>query len=279
MNGDFYGTDKDIDSLTYLEFGSIDPINVKKTVYDFKLHQTAYDWFMLARYANDILTIRKMQKLFREGNFAAFIESFKGVHHKNELCLGLGKIAALHSASDQSNKLSFFELGQTLFGCIDCMLLALLLVEDKVVDLDQVSWIGLDISEAFNELAKVFYSKRAVITSSDKQVLPSVYDVFYSKGVTLLYAIRAIDQLYDFIIPSKCAYFDYSFSLDDNQIVTIGTGKAVRYFKFKNFLDGYRAYLPNKEIYVNTETSKVTPGNNRIWLELFIANERGGGGG
>jgi hypothetical protein len=45
--------------LSFLESGKVDLKNCKKTVYNFKLHQKAYDWFMLARYANDILVTQK----------------------------------------------------------------------------------------------------------------------------------------------------------------------------------------------------------------------------
>jgi hypothetical protein len=271
-NDIFYGSEVSR-RLTYLEFGSIDQKSTaKKEVYDFKLHQKAYDWFMLARYMNDILTIRKMQKLFVESKPSELQKSFCDVHHKNELCLGLGKIAALHCVSNEKNRLSFFELGQTLFGCIDSIILGQLLINDRSIDLKKIDWVGLDISEMFNELAKNIYYQYNVFTSSKKGELPADSDVFYSKGVTLLYAVKDISQLYDFINSSGCSYFDYSFSLKEGQMRAIGTGKTVRYFSFKEFMDSYNVHLPGKKIYVNTETSHIVPNSDQIWLDFFISD-------
>lgn len=273
-NKEFYGSDKPT-CTTYMEFGEIDQVAVKKNIWGFKLHQKAYDWFMLSRYANDILAIRKMQKFIKDKKINECKDLFwEEIHHKDELCLAFGKLAALYAAGKTSN-LSFFELGQTLFGCIDAMEFAQILLDSKhQMDLKAVDWIGVDISEMFNELAKVFYHEYKINTALTEKELPNKWDVFYSKGITLLYVVRELKQFYKYINSSDCAYFDYSFSLGENQDTTIGSGKTVRYLSFNDFINTYKANIGDKEVYVNTKTSRKIPEKNQIWIEFFIGHPK-----
>lgn len=273
-NKEFYGSDKPT-CLTYMEFGEIDQVAVKKNIWGFQLHQKAYDWFMLARYSNDILAIRKMQKLIKEGKINECKKLFRDeIHHKDELCLAFGKLAALY-ATGKTSKLSFFELGQTLFGCIDAMEFAqMLLAPNYQQKLQNMNWLGVDISEMFNELAKIFYNEYKIDTALTKKELPNKWDVFYSKGITLLYVVRELKEFYEYINSSDCAYFDYSFSLNGNQDTTIGSGKTVRYLNLKDFLNTYSSNIKDKKVYVNTKTSKIIPEKNQIWIEFFIGKEK-----
>lgn len=273
-NKEFYGTDKPT-CVTYMEFGEIDQVGIKKNIWGFKLHQKAYDWFMLARYSNDILAIRKMQKLLKSGKAQECKDLFwKEIHHKDELCIAFGKLAALYAVNQNSNP-SFFELGQTLFGCIDAMEFAQELLDDKYkMNLKNVEWLGVDISEMFNELAKVYYNEYKIQTATKKEDLPNKWSVFYSKGITLLYVVRKLKEFYDYINSSDCAYFDYSFSLKGNQDTTIGSGKNVRYLDLNEFLNTYKDNIGNKEVYVNTKVSRKIPEKNQIWIEFFIGDEK-----
>lgn len=276
-NEEFYGSDKP-SCITYMEFGEIDQVASKKNIWGFKLHQKAYDWFMLARYSNDILAARKMQKLLHDGKFQECKDLFwEEIHHKDELCLAFGKLASLYSTGKTSN-LSFFELGQTLFGCIDSMEFAQMLLDSKYkTELKGIDWLGVDISEMFNELAKVFYCKYKINTALTKNELPQKWDVFYSKGITLLYAVRELKEFYEFINSSDCAYFDYSFSLKGNKDTTIGSGKTVRYLDLNEFLNTYSKNIGNKQVYVNTKTSRKIPEKEQIWIEFFIGDEKATG--
>ena len=47
----------------------------------------------------------------------------------------------------------------------------------------------------------------------------------------------------------------------------------VRYLDLRHFLDSYPSKIGNKEIYVNTKTSKRIPEKNQIWLECFAADK------
>lgn len=271
MNNDFYG-DACSKRITYLEFGEINLGSSEKKVYDFKLHQTAYDWFMLSRYANDIFILQQMRHLLEGGEEKEWRTLFKeGVHHENELCLALGKLAALY-ASGKKTGLRFFELGQTLFGCIEAMEFCQAALEFKdLCRMDEVDWLGVDTSQLFNEFARKLHSGYRVRTALPGGELPRIWDIFYAKGITLLYAIRQLDELYAYINASKCAYFDYSFSLCGIEESAIGTGKAVRYLDFKEFLSGYPGRVGGKVIYVNTQTSKISPERRRVRFDFFIS--------
>ncbi len=54
----YYRNEKET-AISYVEFGSIDLLLGKKNVWDFRLHDKAYDWLMLSRYANDLVTYTK----------------------------------------------------------------------------------------------------------------------------------------------------------------------------------------------------------------------------
>ena len=54
---EYYGSEE-IELLSYLEFGSIDIKNAKKTVWGYWQHQEAYDLYMFARYARDLFLFR-----------------------------------------------------------------------------------------------------------------------------------------------------------------------------------------------------------------------------
>lgn len=278
INGvkDYYGS-KTTNSISYLEFGQIDLDKAQKTVYSFKLHQKAYDWFMLARYTNDILTLRNMQKYLLLDKLNEVCDLFLEVHHSNELCLGLGKLACLVAVSNHSSKNSFFEIGSTLFGCIDSMkVCSSFLKGGGIVDninLFDVTYIGLDISDMFNELAQIYYNDYRIMVSKHIEKLPKKYNVFYSKGVTLLYAIRSLDELFTYINNSKVAYFDYAFSLGNDKDLIIGTGKTGRYFSFKSFLNR-KSEIKNKQIYINTFSQKTESDKEKIRLEFFIGDNK-----
>lgn len=271
-NKEFYGTDTP-SCITYMEFGEINHQTSEKNIWGFKLHQKAYDWFMLARYANDILAVRKMRNLIKENKSKECIDLFwQEIHHKDELCIGLGKLAALYSTG--KSDASFFELGQTLFGCIDSMEFGQeIMPTDYKLNLKNVHWLGVDISEMFNELAKVFYNEYKIDTALNKKDLQPKWDVFYSKGITLLYAIREMSEFYEFLTSSECAYFDYSFSLGEVQDRTIGSGKNVRYLALNDFLNTYQEVLKNKKVLVNTKTSRKIEKTNQIWIEFFVGSE------
>ena len=131
---------------------------------------------------------------------------------------------------------------------------------------NKITWYGVDISEMFNELSIMLHKDLDVKTSLDTSILPKVVDVFFSKGITLLYAIRDVNSLFKTINSGRLSIFDYSFSLKHNEDITIGSGKTVRYL----FLNDFINELNNnntKLFLVKKANSKFIEDHNRLWLD------------
>ena len=240
--------------FSYLEFGSIDSLNGKRIVYDYRTHNKAYEWLMHARYSNDIVSYKHMQQAISKFDEESCIDIFKTeIHHQDDLVVNNNKLLALSISGG-----SFFELGQTLFGCIDGMEFLTGLNEKIIgfkeeVDLRKVKWLGVDISDFFNMLAPMLHAQYDIKVSTE--YIKSSVDVFFAKGITLLYAIRSAQQLSDFVLDSKISIFDYSFSLNDEKFTQVGTGKDVSYLSKDEFLIFYdNVRSAGKDIWVRNNS-------------------------
>jgi hypothetical protein len=272
----FYG-DEHPKALTYLEFGEINLEKQTKTVWEFQLHQKAYDWIMLPRYMNDILAYQDMLKVLGKVPDQAIFDIYdREVHHADDASTHLSKLSGLAVALDKSSDLSFYELGQTLFGCIDGMtfcqnLLKAKGIEFPSVQLKEVQWYGVDISEMFNRIAGVIHSDHHIVTMTDSALLPEAVDVFFAKGISLLYVVRDITQFFATIEKGECSIFDYSFSFADVVDTTIGSGKTVRYLPIEEFLQAYAGR--GRKMFVNERNSRFIPETERLWVDCIYASE------
>jgi hypothetical protein len=275
----FYGIEKS-NIIAYLEFGEINIVEGKKKVWDFRLHQKAYDWLMLSRYANDLLAFNAMKKMIGAKPEQAIIDYFnKEVHHDDEMALHLAQDIAIAVTQDKPvlASPSFYELGQTIFGCIEGMelyydLLNHLGIECPQINFKNIEWFGVDISEMFNELSVIFHKDYKVKTFLLQSELPKKMDVFFSKGITLLYAVRNLSDLFNIIRKGRIAVFDYSFSTDKIEDTTIGSGKTVRYLSLKDFINEMKKY--KEVLYVKKSNSRFIPEANRVWLDCIYAEEK-----
>ncbi|MCJ8215694.1 hypothetical protein [Aeromonas veronii] len=259
-------------AFSYLEFGAIDPHLGKKTVYDFRTNAKAYDWLMHARYSNDLFSYHRMSQLLCDNEFNDIADIYTDeIHHNDDFVFNLNKVMALELVGS-----SFFELGQTLFGCIDGMefirqLQLTLELPSIQVDLSHVNWFGYDISPFFNLMAKLMHEKYKVITTDTPSGIPASYDVFFAKGITLLYAIRTGSELFDYIKHSKITVFDYSFSLCAAKDIYIGTGKCIRYLSKDEFTEVYQQILKSgKDIWVRGN-SKADLDRGLFYMEGIVA--------
>jgi hypothetical protein len=273
-NSIFYGT-QESSAVTYLEFGEIDLVKGKKKVWEFQLHQKAYDWLMLSRYANDLQAFVSMTERLPQDALPEIIDIYnREIHHGDEASLHLAKIIALDSATQGTESPSFYELGQTIFGCIEGMefyreLLRHLNIYSSETDLKTVDWHGVDISEMFNKLSKTFHREYKIHAMLEPSSLPDRMDVFFSKGISLLYAVRTIPQLFGTIRKGRCAIFDYSFNLGKTEDTTIGSGKTVRYLSFDDFMHELGNH--SETLYVKKKNSRYIPDTNRVWLDCLYA--------
>jgi hypothetical protein len=272
-NENFYGN-VELENLTYLEFGSINLKKSKKSVWDFRVHQKAYDWLMNARYANDLVTYHKLSETLSRGDKKGLFELYKNeLHHPDDCYRNLMKWVAISIFKDTHP--SFLELGQTLFGCIDGIefvnhYLNSLNTKDNL-ETKEVEWLGVDISDYFNRLAKITHSQHKVATFDSVDKLPYKTSVFFAKGVTLLYAISSAKQMLDTLNLGEIAVFDYSFSCDGIQKDSIGTGKDVCFIPHDSFLEEAKA--SQKEIYINKTTASFNSETNRLFADYVFGSK------
>lgn len=279
-NNNFYGTEE-ISSLSYMEFGAIDLSSSKKLVWDLKLHQKAYDWYMHARYSNDILCYKTMIEQRDQMSIEDMLKLYLDeIHHKDDFSVNIGKLCALavaHKTVPSAGDLSFFELGQTLFGCIETMELCQKLITKLKADFNQINlldvqWFGVDISDFFNRLSVIMHSQYNLHTYNDVKYLDGMKDVFFAKGVTMLYAIRSVEQLIYFLNSAKICVFDYSFAVKEEHDLIIGSGKLVKYLKLNDFVIELQR-LPGK-LYVKKGNSFYDQQNDRVVLDCLYANDQ-----
>ena len=278
MTQEYYGKEQP-EAITYLEFGTMQFDRCKKEVWDFRVHQRAYDWLMLARYSNDMIAYTKLGELLENDTPLSELVSLyeEEVHHPNDLSLNLSKLCAVIAAESQKDDstVSYFELGQTIFGCIEGMafaksLLVYLGVSHSVVDLKGIRWFGVDISDMFNRLARQLHGEYSVSTGDSIDEFPAATDVFFAKGVTMLYAFRSVDGLVGMISRFRCSLFDYSFSLDESHFELIGTGKTVKFlnlFEYRNAIEKYGI-----SCFVRKNTVVLNPETGRIFMDLVVGS-------
>ncbi len=225
-------------ALTFLEFGAINLKTNSKSIWDFRLHQEAYDFFMLARYMKDLMIFRKLAA----GNDAleAGLATYQAGVFTKDLYNSFTKLAALHVCAADCAP-TFVELGSTLMGCIDAMRYLQSIggrCDPHFSDLDlrSVEWRGIDISQLLNDVAEAIYPSYPIKTYLSHQLFHDSTDVFFAKGVSLLYAFDSAAEFADYLARSQIAIFDYSFSISQQQSEILGTGKPVTYLSLPEVL-------------------------------------------
>lgn len=256
---------------TYLEFGEKDKNH--KRVYDSKAGLQAYEWFMTSRYFSDILCYRNMTKQLKSSLFPKTIYDnyLEKIHRTNDISYNFKKLLALEVVNGKS----FLELGSSLFGCIDGMLACKEMIDKYTNDiiintvLEKIDWYGIDISDFMNELAKISYPKYKLHLMNSLDEMNIKTDVFFAKGISLLYAIRKPDEFKKIVDNNTICLFDYSFALKKRQTTTIGSGVEVEYLTLKECLP----VLKNgKEIYINTVNHDFS-GKDRRFFDMVIAEK------
>src|SRR4051794_7011710 len=113
---------------TYLDFGMTQ--GGRRTSYDYREGQNAYDLFMGARYLNDLIA-------YRGGEVGA-------AFHPEDLRDNLRKHTALTVCRRPTHPLTYYEIGSSVMGVID----AVDCLNRKYADLDtrEIVWCGVDNS-------------------------------------------------------------------------------------------------------------------------------------
>ena len=127
---------------------------------------------MHARYSSDIYGYNQCKELNLNGEFEKVIETYNEyVHHKNDAYINLLKQIGLTLFN---SNLSYFDLGQTLFGCIDAIDFINSVVKTKI-NVDDVEWYGVDISNFFNQFSKKYTLAIKYIHSQTIKIKSKIY--------------------------------------------------------------------------------------------------------
>lgn len=219
---------------SYLEFGR--KKGKGKTVYDLRTGQQAYEFFMVSRYLKDIMA-------YKTGKVRL-------IHHKEDLVDNTKKYAALVACKRALSPLVFYEVGSSLMGVIDS--LEYLNKRFKMLNIKKTRFLGVDNSDIMNFGASVIHNNYYLKLYEKIKLVKC--DLFFAKGVSLLYAFSDEKLFCDVLKKSKISIFDYTFSLKDSIKDNIGTGKKVTFLsldKCKKQLQGSGRELvlfPSKRI-------------------------------
>lgn len=237
----------------YLEFGYQE--GDKKVPYDIKEYQDAYDFFMVSRYFKDIIA-------YRTGKV-------ENIHHEEDVEDNLKKYAALSVCNDKPHQLTFYEIGSSLMGVIDS--LEYLNKQYKEIDVKEILFVGVDNSDMMNAGAEYLHEGYKLSVFKDIRILPC--DLFFAKGISLLYALEDEELLCDILKESRIAIFDYTFSKSPDSIKDFAvSGKPVTYlsiWKCKKLLEA-----KGKKLVLQPSKRKFKTPEDRVLYECVYGDEK-----
>jgi hypothetical protein len=202
---------------TYLDFGMTK--KGKRTCYDYREGQQAYDLFMGARYLNDVIA-------YREGRVDA-------VYHPEDVRDNLRKYTALTACRGSSRRLTYYEIGSSVMGVIDA--LNYLNGQYGALTTHDITWCGVDNSHFMNVMARYLHEGYDLtVTETAASV---ACDLFFAKGVSLLYAIHTEELFAEVLAQSRVAVFDYTFTTAPRFHDVVGTGLPVTYLNLDECRD------------------------------------------
>jgi len=201
---------------TFLDFGKVQ--GNRRTSYEYYEGQQAYDLYMGARYFEDIMAYRNSE--------------IEKVYQVEDLRDQIRKYAALVACKNDSLGLIFFEPGSATMGVIDA--LEYLNQKHGELDVKNIKFFGIDNSKWMNAVAMYTHETYDVkIWESAGEAEDVKADLFFAKGVSLMYIYEDEETMCESIKNSKIAIFDYTFSLGNKIQDFVGTGLPVNYLSLE----------------------------------------------
>ena len=234
-NEDYYGSNE-FDSLTYLEFGSIDIKKRYKTVFAYWQDSAAYDIYAFSRYAHDILMFRDLELCEDLGtNLEKLNECVTSATSEDCFMGYLLKYCGLITAVQLGAKYEICELGSSLFGLIDEAIVFDNVLNDgkHVAGIKDLRYLGCDVSEfmnkgaeALHEQLKIRFTKAPTIDALMRETLQ--LSLFYGLGISLRYSLREAKDILNICKKTEIALFNsLSLAKTGGSMLTFGTGKKV----------------------------------------------------
>ncbi len=235
MNNEKYYGCENPEAISYLEFGSINLIKSKKDIWGYWQDQEAYDLYMFARYARDLLLFRK----YALGGYYNVDEFYKYVtiSAHNKLMDYILKYAGMLVIKEKG---LVCESGSSLWGWIEEAIACDYTFQNgtNIEKIRKFHYIGSDISEMMNDGAKAFHPDFRMDFSTEYTLDAVVDDIcnrisdrlalFYGLSVSIRYAIREAKDLVKIAEKSDISVYNrLSLSLGDTMMSVYGTGKTV----------------------------------------------------
>lgn len=234
-NSKYYGCENP-ESVSYLEFGSINLVKGEKSIWNYWQDQTAYDLYMFARYSRDLFAFRKF-----------FDEKEKTVEKLNEYVLKAAHNKLMDYIFKYAGMISvrgggvICECGSSLYGWIDEAAACDFVFTggENIEKIKGFEYIGSDISALMNEGAASFHSDIKMdfttedtidgVVSEVENKLKKRFSLFYGVSVSIRYAVRDALDLVKVANASELSIYNrLSLTYDDDTFVSVyGTGKNV----------------------------------------------------
>lgn len=266
-NKKYYGCENP-ESVSYLEFGSINLLKGEKKIWGYWQDQIAYDLYMFGRYSKDLFAFRKFFDE-KEKTVEKLYEYVLGSAH-NKLMDYIFKYAGLLAISEEGGIIC--ECGSSLYGWIDeAMACDYVYRNGQTIEkIQNMEYVGSDISELMNEGAAGFHSNvkmdfttedtiNGVITDIQNRLQKKI-SLFYGLSVSVRYAVRDVEDLIKVADLSELSMYNrLSLTYDKQTLVSVyGTGKSVYIVSLPKLVEG----LEEKGIYAKYCTANMQHGKD-----------------
>ena len=258
----YYGSDES-ETISYLEFGSVDVKKARKTIWAYWHDQQAYDLYMFSRYARDLLMFREFTKFSHEGGRTAadLNECVLNSAH-DKLADYIFKYAGLVAATHFKNGGEVCESGSSLYGWIDEAIACDYVFQNgnNVETIKSMKYLGSDISDLMNKGAEALHhgiSFRFSLAPTIAKLMDEAegLSLFYGLGVSMRYALRDVADLLQIAKKSELAIFNrLSFAKGKDTIrASYGTGKSSYMVSLPRLID----LLNQNHIFVRYNTANM----------------------
>lgn len=272
----YYGSE-DNQAISYLEFGSVNPMEKTKKIWGYWQDQEAYDLYMFARYARDIFSFRHFLsgEDHSVGAFKKVVENSAHVKILDYIFKYSGIISQIQNGG------VFCESGSSLYGLIEEAMAcdAVFHKGEHNESIVKAKYLASDISEMMNEGAIALHPETPVEATTAPTIHYLIEDIknrnlrlglFYGLSVSIRYAIRVSQDILD--MADVCDFQMYnrlSLSYGNTFKNVYGTGKTVYITSLNELADGLKEKML-KAKYCTANMQYEKDGKNSVRASIII---------